>query len=109
MILLRKFEDLFGGTFFTWNITTVDLELKDDAKPVCSQPYPVLTVHEAMFRKEVKRLVNLGVLEEANDSEWESPPFAQPKAKTNRVIFLIDLRNLNSQLKVKPYLIPKIR
>ena len=40
--------------------------------------------------------MNLGVLEEENDSE------------TNRVRFLSDFRNLNRQLKHKPYLMPKI-
>ena len=33
--LLRKFEDLFGGTLGTCNTTQVDLELRDDAKTVC--------------------------------------------------------------------------
>ena len=62
-----------------------------------------------MFRKEVERLVRFGVLKEANDSEWGVPSFAQPKAKTNRVRFLIDFRNLNRRLKRKPYPMTKIR
>ena len=61
--VLKKYEDLFGGTLGTWNTTLVDLELKDNAKPVCSRPYPVPKVHETMFKKEVKRLMRLGVLE----------------------------------------------
>ena len=92
----------------TWNTTPVDLELRGDLKPFCSRPYPVLRVHEAMFRKEVEILVNLGVLEEANDSKWGAPSFAKPKEKRNRVRFLSDFRNLNSQLKRKPYTMPKI-
>ena len=32
--LLKKFEDLFDGTLDTWNTTLVDLELKDNTKPV---------------------------------------------------------------------------
>ena len=62
-----------------------------------------------MSVKEVKTLVNLGVLEEANDSEWGAPSFSQPKAKTYRVGFLSDFRSLNRQLKRKPYPMPKIR
>ena len=79
--LLRKFEDLFDGTLGICNTTTIDLELMDDAKPLYSQPYPVPRLHKAMFRKEVERLVILGVLEEANDSELGASSFAQPKAK----------------------------
>ena len=62
--LLRKFKSLFYGTLGTRKTTPVDLELKDDATSVCSRSYPVPRVHEEMFRKEFKRLVKLGVLEE---------------------------------------------
>ena len=84
------------------------MELKDDAIPLCSRPYTVSRVHKEMFRKEVKRLVTLGVIEQANDSEWGAPYFDQPKPKTNRVRFLSDFRNLNRQLKHKPYHMPKV-
>ena len=47
--LLRKFDDMFDSTVGLWNTTPVYLELKDDVKPVCSQPYPVLRVHRAIF------------------------------------------------------------
>ena len=53
--------------------------------------------------------MNLGVIEEANDSELGALSFAQPKAKTNRVRFLSNFRDLNRQLKLKPYPIPKTR
>ena len=79
------------------NTTPVDLELKDDTKPMCVWPYTVPMLHKAMFRKEVKILISLVVLEEANDSKWVAPSFVQPKAKMNRVIFLSDFRNLGGQ------------
>ena len=44
-----------------------------------------------MFKKEVERLVLLGVLEVANDSEWLDPSFAQPQTKPNKVRLLSDL------------------
>ena len=77
-------------------------------KPICSWPYPVSKVNEDILKKEVGCLVLLGVLEVANDSECRSPSFAQPKSKSDRVIFLIDVRNLIKQLKQKPYPIQKI-
>ena len=43
-----------------------------------------------------------------NYSEWGAPSFAQPKCKSNQVYFLSDFRNLNKQLKQKPYTMPKI-
>ena len=62
-----------------------------------------------MFKKESKRLVILGMLEEVNDSEWGAPSFYQHKTKSNHVKFLSDFWNLNRQLKRKLYPIPKIR
>ena len=62
-----------------------------------------------MFRKEVEILVKLSVIEESNDSEWVAPSCAHPKAKTNRTLFLSYFRNLNRQIKRKPYPMPKIQ
>ena len=73
----------------------VDLELKDYSKQICSRTYPVPKVHEKMFKEEVGSLVILGVSEVANDLEWGSPSFAQPKPKSNKVRFPSDFRNLN--------------
>ena len=60
-----------------------------------------------MLKKEVEHLVILGVLEIADDSEWGAQYFAQPKPKSNQVCFLSDFRNINKQLKRKPYTMPK--
>ena len=65
-------------------------------------------VQKEMFKQEIENLVVLGVLEVANDSEWVAPSFAQPKPKSNWVSVLSDLRNLNKQLKRKPYPMPNI-
>ena len=62
-----------------------------------------------MIRNEVKRLVKLGVLEKANDSELLAPSFAQPKPKTNCVRILSNFWNLNMQFKLNIYPMPKIR
>ena len=35
--LLQKFEELFDGTTVTRETDPVDFELKEDAKPICSQ------------------------------------------------------------------------
>ena len=49
--LLQIFKQLFNGTIGTCKIYPVDFELKEDANPICSQPYPVLMVHEEIFKK----------------------------------------------------------
>ena len=62
-----------------------------------------------MFVKEVDSIVKIGLLERVNESEWVSTPFSKPKAKTNQVQFMNNLRHLNRQLKHKTYTMPKIR
>ena len=57
----------------------------------------------------ILRLALLGVLGVANNCEWGSPSFAQPKPKSNRLHFLSNFRNLNKQLKRKLYPMPKIK
>ena len=86
----------------------VNLDLKDDATPMCLRPYPIPRVHDAMIRKEVKRILKVGVLGESNESEWVAPSVDQPKLKNKCVIFLSDFRKLSRQLKRKPYPMSKI-
>ena len=47
--IMKKSEDIFDGTLGTWNTTPVELELKDNAKPMCSRPYSVPKLHETTF------------------------------------------------------------
>ena len=106
--LLQKAEELSDGTLDIWKTDPVDFRLKEDANPICSRPYPVPKLHEGIFQNEVECLVLLGLLERANDLERGAPSFAQPKPKSNRVCFLSDFRNLNKNLRHKPYPMRKI-
>ena len=106
--LLQKFEQFLYGTVGTWKTYPAELQLKEDAKPIFSQPYPVQNVHEEIFKKEVDSLVLLGSLKVANDPEWGAPYFAQTKPESNRVCFISDFRNLNKQLNRKSHPMQKI-
>ena len=44
--LLQIFEELFDGTLGTQKTYPVVFKLKQDSKPIFSQPYPVPKVHE---------------------------------------------------------------
>ncbi len=57
--------------------------------------------------KEIRRLIELGVLEWQSLSEWAAPSFIQPK-KNGTVRFLTDFRELNKRLVRKPFPLPKI-
>ena len=59
------------------------------------------------LKKEVKRLVELGVLVQQPTSEWASPTFIIPK-KNGTVRFISDFREVNKRIVRTPYPIPKI-
>ena len=106
--ILQRSEELFGGKFGNWTTDPVDFKLKEYLKPIYLRPYPVLKVHEKVFKKEVKRLFLLGIIKIENYSEWGALSFAQPKLELNKESFIGDYRNLNKQFIRKPYYMPKI-
>ena len=107
-VLLDKYKNLFNGELGDWKSSPVSLELQENAKPFHARAYPVPQIHEAAMRREVERLVSIGVLEECNDSAWGAPTFIIPK-KDGRIRFISDFRKLNQFLKRKPFPIPKIQ
>ncbi len=106
--LLTRYEPLFDGTLGTWAGDPYDIELKDGAKPYHARAYPIPKIHEAVLKKEIERLVKLGVLKKINRSEWAAPTFIIPK-KDGSVRILTDFRELNKWIKRKPFPIPKIQ
>ena len=105
--LLTKYEELFDGTLGDFKTDPVRLKLKKDAKPYHGRPYPIPHSQLDVFRKEVERLVELGVLKRQPESEWGSPTFIIPK-KNKTVRFLSDFREVNKRIIRTPFPIPKI-
>ena len=105
--LLKKHEPLFDGTLGDWNTRPVSLELLPNAKPHHGKAYPVPKCYEELLKKEVDRLVKLGVLRKCSNSDWASPSFAMPK-KNQMIRFLTDLRQVNKRIKRKPFPLPNI-
>jgi len=105
--LLSKYEDLFDGKLGCWKNNPVKLEMKEGEKPHNSRYYPMPKIHKEMFRKELKRLVEIGVLEPIEGSEWGSPTFIIPKSQ-GTVRFVLDFRRLNAKIVRKPYPLPCI-
>ena len=46
---LQKSEELSNETLVTYKTYPIDSELKEDADPILSRPYPVPKVHKEMF------------------------------------------------------------
>jgi hypothetical protein len=109
-ILLQKYEHLFDGRLGEFNMELISLQLMDpNCKPVHARPYIISRSLEQQLRKEIVRLVDIGVLEEDYSSEWSSPSFSIPK-KNGKIQVVTDFRNNCNQLMLKrsPFPIPKI-
>ena len=65
---------MFNGTLGIQETDTVYPELSEGAEPICPRPYPATKLCKEMSKKEVERLVILGVLELENNSEWGAHP-----------------------------------
>ena len=80
----------------------------EGAKPYHAKSFPVPRVHYETLKREVERLVELGVLKRVNRSEWAAPTFLIPK-KDGSVRFISDFREVNKRIKPEPYPIPNIQ
>mmetsp|Transcript_27436 Transcript_27436/g.40868 ORF Transcript_27436/g.40868 Transcript_27436/m.40868 type:complete len:1328 (-) Transcript_27436:212-4195(-) len=106
--LLRKHYKLFDGKLRTYTDAKMDIELKPGATPVYKRPYSVPRIHLEVFRKELNRLVDIGVLERCGPSAWGLPSFIVPKANGS-VRWISDLRELNKVIKPRDYTLPVIQ
>ena len=107
---LKKFPKLFGGGLGQVNIEPVTIELQEGIKPVRQRYYSVPHAFERPMKKEIQRMVAIGVLEKLlhdDDSPWASPSFCQAK-KTGDIRILTDFRKMNAAIQRKPFPLPRI-
>ena len=66
---------MFDGTLGTYTGSTYKIELQDkNVKPFHARAYPIPRVHEATLKKEVERLIKIGVLRELIIHNGQRPP-----------------------------------
>lgn len=101
---LKRFEKgLFGGGL---GCLTTDkkahVKLKPGAIPYKGRYYNMPKAYEHVARKEILRMVEIGVLKELPwhaDSPWAAPSFGVPK-KTGDIRIVTDFRELNKWVEV---------
>ena len=69
---------MFDGTLGDWYTEPVDLELNPDSKPFNSRYYPVHRINKETLRKELKSLVEIGVLTPVQQSQYGMTIFIIP-------------------------------
>jgi hypothetical protein len=100
--LLNKHTILFNGELGKYLHAKVHLDIESHAKPVHRWHYPGPHIHYATFKKELERLVAIGVLEEA------APTFIIPKKDGMVRWVLSNFHGLNKVIKRKINPLPKI-
>ena len=91
--LFQKYGDMFDGTLGKYTGSNYTIELKEDVKP-----FPILKIHKLTLKKEVDRLVKIGVLKKVNNFQWVASSFIIPKTN-GTVKFISDFRELNKTKK----------
>ena len=67
--LLLQYEELFEGTLGDWQTEPISFNLKPGTKPYHGRAFPIPHIHLKTLKKEVERLVELGVLVRQPTSE----------------------------------------
>ena len=67
--LLQKHETMFDGTLRTYTGSKYKIELQEGATPYHAKAFPIPRIHEETLKKEVNRLVEIGVLKRINNSQ----------------------------------------
>ena len=106
--LLGQFKKLFSGKLGKYEGKKVHLEVEKDSRPKHAKPYSVPHTQMNLYKEELMRLVDIGVLRPIGATEWASPTFIRPK-KDNTVRWLSDFRELNKVLKRRVYPLPNIQ
>jgi hypothetical protein len=106
--VFSKREKLFLGKLGHYPFKQMDLELIPGAVPIHAKPYPVPRNQLKVFRTELERLVQLGVLSRIGGTEWASPTFITPK-KDGRIRWVSNFQELNKVICCKIYPRPLIQ
>ena len=73
----------------------IKIPLNPDAKLVKQRPYRLNPCYKEKFRAELDRMLEAGVIEPVEESEWISLIVVQDKKTSGEVRICVDLRKLN--------------
>ena len=106
--LVAKYPKLFSNKLRVYPHRKIHLEVDPKAIPKHSRPYSVARTHMEVFKRELDRLVEIGVLRQCGATEWAAPTMAIPK-KDNTIRVVSDFRELNKVIRRRVFPMPRIQ
>jgi hypothetical protein len=106
--LLHEYHDLFPTKFTNMKgikgpMGEMRIPLKPYARPVKHRPYRLNPKYKENVKIEIDRMLEDGIIEPVEESEWISPMVVQDK-KTGEIMICVDLRKLNDPICMIPSL-----
>ena len=105
--MLHEFQYLFPTKFsemkgILGDLGEMKISLKADVKPVRQRPYPLNPRYKERIKVELDRMLDAGIIESVEESEWISAMVVQEKKK-GEVWICVDLRKLNDACMHDPF------
>jgi hypothetical protein len=107
---LHEYQDLFPTKFIDikgikGNMGEMRIPLKPDVKPFKKIPYRLKPKYKEKVNIELNRMLEAGIIEPVEESEWIIPMVVQYK-KTREIMIYVDLKNLNDSCLHDPFPTP---
>jgi hypothetical protein len=109
--LLREYSDLFPTTFtemkgIAGELGEMKIPLRSDARPIKQRPYRLNPIYKQKVKDEIDRMLEAGIIEPVEESEWISPMVVQDKKQGRGIRICVDLRKLNDACLHDPFPTP---
>ena len=85
------------------NLGEMKIPLKPDAKPVKQCPYRLNPRYKKKVKAELDCMLDAGIIEPIEESEWINPIVIQDKKTTGEVRICVDLMKLNDACLHNPF------
>ena len=105
--LQQKYDDVFEDKLGKCTKSKVSIHLKNDTKPILYNTRPLPFAVKQKVQNEIDRLVDLGVLQKINYSDWEDPIVVVNKPN-GKVRLSGDFKAINRCINVVQHSIPTL-
>jgi hypothetical protein len=109
---LHEYNDLFPTTFtemkgISGELGEMKIPLRPEARSIRKRPYRLNPIYKKKFKAEINKMLEVGIIEPIEESEWISPMVLQDK-KQGGIRICVDLRKFHNAFLHDPFPTPFI-